>query len=135
MLKLSYKNLCLKFDTFPRRNGSFFPSKSRRWESKKLINIYLFVSSYVILDFEFCFMRNEKEIRFIGLVLISWVTLIFSIQNPNWTSTQEPLIFNVPCYLIYNCVFFSRSPSLFLLSLQQNPFLECCFLAISMHSI
>ena len=36
LLKLSYKNSWVKFDAFSRRNGSFFPSKTRRCEAKLL---------------------------------------------------------------------------------------------------
>ena len=36
LLKLSYKNSCVKFDAFSRRDGSIFFLKRRRWEAKVL---------------------------------------------------------------------------------------------------
>ena len=54
MLKLSYKNSGVKFDVFLRRNGSFFPSKTRRWEPKLLKNminsVILYISNRAVIE-------------------------------------------------------------------------------------
>ena len=41
-LKLPYKNSCVKFDAFSRRNGSFFLSENEKLRSKSVKKIEIF---------------------------------------------------------------------------------------------
>ena len=84
MLKLSYKNSCVKFDTFSRRNGTLFSLKNEalRSESVKI---------------------NQYSIVFINLIIIMWhctvctrtVLFLYKIRYFNIIKNATFIIFGI----------------------------------------